>query len=104
LPGAGFALPAAIAAHLAHPDRRIVCFTGADELQATALDLDTVRRLGGPIVLVVFGDGASGAPDPTALARSVGLSALSTAGDVRFGEALRCATQQGGPALIVVRP
>src|SRR5206468_1493731 len=29
---AGFALPAAIAAHLVHPDRRVVCFTGANEL------------------------------------------------------------------------
>jgi acetolactate synthase I/II/III large subunit len=101
---AAFALPAAIAAHLVCPDRRIVCFTGTDGLQATVLELDTVRRLGGPIVLVVFGDGAPGVPDPTALARSAGLSALSTAGGARFGEALSRAMPQGGPALIAVRP
>ena len=54
----GFALPAAIAAQLVHPDRRVVCFTGDGGLMMVASELETVARLGLPIVIVVFNDAA----------------------------------------------
>jgi len=101
LDSAGFALPAAIAAHLVHPDRRIVCFTGADELLATAGELDTARRLGVPVIVVVFAV-APGASDLIRIAESAQLAAFSAEGAEQFGEALSRAMHRGGPALITV--
>src|SRR5882724_8837920 len=101
LDSAGFALPAAIAAHLVHLDRRIVCFTGADELLATAGELDTARRLGVPVIVVVFAV-APGANDLIRIAESAQLAAFSAEGAEQFGEALSRAMHRGGPALITV--
>jgi acetolactate synthase-1/2/3 large subunit len=52
----GFALPAAIAAALVHPDRRVVCFTGDGGIGMALAELETVARLGLPITIVVFND------------------------------------------------
>src|SRR5207253_705197 len=41
----GFALPAAIAAHLVHPERRAVCFTGGAGFRAALSELPTAIRL-----------------------------------------------------------
>ena len=54
----GFALPAAIAASVARPGRRVVCFTGDGGLGMALAELETVSRLGAPIVVVVFNDSA----------------------------------------------
>jgi acetolactate synthase-1/2/3 large subunit len=52
----GFALPAAIAAALAWPGRHVVCFTGDGGLGMVLAELETVVRLGLPVVVVVFDD------------------------------------------------
>jgi len=54
----GFALPAAIAAALARPNRHVVCFVGDGGLGMTLAELETVSRLRLPIVVVVFNDSA----------------------------------------------
>ncbi|MCW2609486.1 MAG: acetolactate synthase large subunit [Actinomycetota bacterium] len=54
----GFALPAAVAAALAYPDRRTVCFVGDGGLGMALAELETVARLGLPITVVVFNDSA----------------------------------------------
>jgi acetolactate synthase-1/2/3 large subunit len=54
----GFALPAAIAAAVARPDRHVVCFVGDGGLGMTVAELETVSRLGLPVVVVVFNDSA----------------------------------------------
>jgi acetolactate synthase-1/2/3 large subunit len=54
----GFALPAAIAAAIAYPDRRTVCFVGDGGLGMALAELETVARLGLPITVVVFNDSA----------------------------------------------
>jgi acetolactate synthase I/II/III large subunit len=54
----GFALPAAIAAALARPGRRVVCFTGDGGLGMTLAELETLARLALPVVVVVFNDSA----------------------------------------------
>ena len=100
----GFALPAAIAAHLARPERRIVCFTGAAGLVAAAPELETAARLRAPIVVVAFGEGASGAPDLLRLAQSFGVPALAADGEAQFGEAMSRALRVSGPALLAVWP
>jgi acetolactate synthase I/II/III large subunit len=97
----GFALPAAIAAHLVHPDRRAVCFTGAAELPTVAGELETARLLNVPVVVVVFG-GASVASDLIRVAERARLAAFSAESPGQFGEALGRALRAGGPALIAV--
>ena len=97
----GFALPAAIAAHLVHPDRRVVCFTGAAELTTVAGELDTARRLDVPVVVVVFGS-VSVASDLIRSAEGARLAAFAAESAGQFGEALGRALRRGGPALIVV--
>ena len=52
----GYALPAAIAAALARPGRRVVCFTGDGGLGMCIGELETLRRLGLPVTIVVFND------------------------------------------------
>jgi acetolactate synthase I/II/III large subunit len=75
--GLGLALPAAIAARLARPDRPTIAFTTRRLLAAVAEELDTVAALGLPIVMVVLDDGtASG----LARARHAGLTAIDADG------------------------
>jgi acetolactate synthase I/II/III large subunit len=100
----GFALPAAVAAHLVHPDRRVVCFTDAAALATTAGELQTATRLDAPIVVVVLGDAASSGPDPVGLAQSFGVTAYRADDEGQFAEALGRTLRTGGPALIAAAP
>lgn len=118
----GFALPAAIAAQLVHPDRRVVCFTGDGGLMMVAAELETAGRLRLPIVIVVFNDGMlsliqvkqeqrgfEGAsmryagPDLAALARAFGLRSFVASDETGFRAALLAAQAAPGPALIDAR-
>ena len=104
LPSGGFALPAALAAHLVHPDRHVVCFTDAAGLAAAGSELETATRLDAPIVVVVLRDAASRGPDPVGLAQSFGMTAYTADGEPQFAEALGRTLRAGGPALIAVTP
>jgi len=118
----GFALPAAIAAQLVHPDRRVVCFTGDGGLMMVAAELETVARLRLPIVIVVFDDqalslidvkqvqrGLAGTsmkyagPDLAALARAFGIRAWVAEDEEAFRNALVAAQASAAPALIAAR-
>jgi acetolactate synthase-1/2/3 large subunit len=118
----GFALPAAIAAQLQHPDRRVVCFTGDGGLMMVASELETAARLGLPVIVVVFDDqalslievkqeqrgiaGASmryGGPDFPALARAFGIRAWIAEDEEAFRNALFAAQAVAGPTLIDAR-
>jgi acetolactate synthase-1/2/3 large subunit len=118
----GFALPAAIAAQLVHPDRRVVCFTGDGGLMMVAAELETAARLKLPIVIVVFDDGAlslieikqaqkgyAGAsmryegPDLAALARAFGFRVFAASDEAGFKSALIAAQTGAGPSLIDAR-
>jgi acetolactate synthase-1/2/3 large subunit len=101
---AGFALPAALAASLVHPDRRIVCFTDAAALATTAGELEAAIRLDALIVVVVLGDAESSGPDPVGLAQSLGATAYRADDEGQFAEAMGRTLRNGGPALIVVTP
>jgi len=96
----GFALPAAIAAQLVHPERRVVCFTGHGELMMVAAELETAARLRLPLLIIVLGDGA---PSPVALARTVGLYAFEAQDEDAFRSALFSALAAPGPTLIDAR-
>jgi acetolactate synthase I/II/III large subunit len=54
----GFALPAAIAAALARPNRPVVCMVGDGGLAMTMAELETLARLQLPVTVVVFDDAA----------------------------------------------
>jgi len=56
----GFALPAAIGAQLALPDRKVVCFIGDGSFLMCLHELAVCSRLNLFIVIVVFSDGALG--------------------------------------------
>jgi len=118
----GFALPAAIAAQLVYPDRRVVCFTGDGGLMMVAAELETVARLRLPIVIVVFNDlalslievkqeqkGFEGVsmryagPDLPSLARAFGLRAFTATDEATLSQALIGAQTAPGPVLIDAR-
>ncbi len=118
----GFALPAAIAAQLVHPDRRVVCFTGDGGLMMVAAELETVARLRLPIMIVVLNDEALSliavkqeqkgfegvsmryaGPDLGALARAFGLRAFTATDEATLRTALIGAQSAPGSALIDAR-
>ncbi len=96
----GFALPATIAAHLVHPTRRFLCFTGAAGLVGAASELETARRLQVPVVVVAFGESAADAPGLARLPQSFGVPAFVADGEPRFAEALARALATRGPAVV----
>ena len=53
----GFALPAAVAAKLVHPERKVVAVSGDGGFLMNCQELETARRLGLAIVNVIFRDG-----------------------------------------------
>jgi len=60
LGGMGVSLPAAIAAKLVYPERRIVVVTGDGGFMMNSQELETAVRLGLDLVVVVFNDSALG--------------------------------------------
>ena len=99
----GFALPAAIAVHLVQPDRRVVCFTGPNELGTAGSELETAARLAARLMIIVFqGDGTDASP-MMRLAESVGMSVAAADSEARFSQALGRAFVAETGSLIVVR-
>jgi acetolactate synthase-1/2/3 large subunit len=116
----GFALPAAIAASLARPGRRVVCFTGDGGLGMCLGELETVTRLGIPVTIVVFndsrlsliaikakpesngGEGAIGYEriDFAAVARGYGMAAFAASTTDQLDAALSEAFAHDGPTLV----
>jgi acetolactate synthase-1/2/3 large subunit len=116
----GFALPAAIAASIARPDRHVVCLVGDGGLGMTLAELETASRLALPIVVVVFDDAAlslirikqapeghGGDPavrfrdiDFAGIARAVGIPAARVEEREALADALREAFARPGPSLI----
>jgi len=118
----GFALPAAIAAALARPATPVVCFTGDGGLGIVLGELETLARLGLPVVVVVFNDatlsliavkqnadghGGEGAvtyrgSDFAAVARGCGLAAERVDTVADYDRAIRAALASGVPTLLDV--
>lgn len=118
----GFALPAAVAAQLVYPERRVICFTGHGGFMMIAAELGTAARLRLPIVIVVLDDGARSldrmepapggdegpsmrheGPDLAALARAFGVAAFVAADERTFTAAWVSALRIAGPTLIDAR-
>jgi acetolactate synthase-1/2/3 large subunit len=116
----GYAVPAAIAAKLAHPEREVVCVAGDGCFLMSAQELATAAALQLKIVFLVVNNGAYGTirmhqetrfpghtlatdlvnPDFVALARAFGLAAWRVTATAEFAGALAAARAHAGPALI----
>lgn len=119
----GYALPAAIAAALLHPERAVICFTGDGGLGMVLGELETVARLALHVIVVVFNDsslsliaakqrpeghGGIGAVqyrgiDFAGIARACGLAAAAVDDVEGYEEALSAALGRRGPTLIDAR-
>jgi pyruvate dehydrogenase (quinone) len=116
------ALPQAIGAQLADPDRQVVAMAGDGGLSMLLGDILTVQQMQLPVKILVFNNASlgmvklemlvDGLPDfgtdhdevdYAALARSVGLHAVRIEDPGKVREGLRDALAQPGPVLIDVR-
>ena len=121
LAGMGFALPAAIAAKLVHPKRKVVTVNGDGGFLMNAQELETAVRLKTPIVSVIWENSQFGSivwkqdnkfgshfgtdftnPDFVKLAESFGMPAWRCESADDFGQRLRHALSLDVPSLIVL--
>jgi len=117
----GIALPGAIAAKLVRPERRVVAFTGDGGFLMNVQELETAKRLGVSIVIVVLVDGrlgiieanerrlyrrtfgtSFGNPDFVQLARAFGIAGFAVEHAADLLPTLRRALDVDGPALVAV--
>lgn len=117
----GFALPAAIAAALVHPERRVVAVSGDGGFLMNCQELETAMRLKTPFVNVVWENKQFGSivwkqdnkfgehfgvdftnPDFVKLAESFGMPAWRCEATEDFGRHLRHALALDVPSLIVM--
>jgi thiamine pyrophosphate-dependent acetolactate synthase large subunit-like protein len=118
----GYALPAAIGAKLACPDRAVVAMAGDAGLLFTVQELGTAAELGLPLAILLWNNDGLGQiagdmvargipalgvkprnPDFLALARAFGCRAVRPDSLEGLGEALAAAFAADGPTLIEVR-
>jgi acetolactate synthase-1/2/3 large subunit len=121
LAGMGFALPAAIAAKLVHPDRKVVAVNGDGGFLMNFQELETAMRLKTPFVSVVWENRQYGSivwkqdkkfgrhfgvdftnPDFVELADSFGMPAWRCQAVEDFGDRLQHALSLDVPSLIVL--
>ena len=117
----GFALPAAIAAKLVHPERKVVAVSGDGGFLMNSQELETARRLGLAVVNVIFRDGGYnliqwkqqtrlgretgvtfGNPDFVALAEAFGAKGYPVESPRELGPALTQALAEPGPSIVDV--
>jgi acetolactate synthase-1/2/3 large subunit len=120
----GYALPAALGAKAAFPDRKVVAVVGDGGLQMSALELASAVQEGLPVVVLLINDRCLTLikatqqrryakryiavdlrnPDFAMLARSFGVSYWRADEEVTLEIALRDALAAEGPALVEVSP
>jgi len=117
----GIALPGAIAAKLVHPERKVVAFCGDGGFLMNVQELETAKRLGTAILVVVLVDDRLGVievnekrqfhrtfatefgnPDFVQLARAFGIAGYAVDGAADLGPTLKRALDTDGPALVAV--
>jgi acetolactate synthase-1/2/3 large subunit len=117
----GIALPGAIAAKLVHPERRIVALCGDGGFLMNSQELETARRIGANVTVVVWRDDGYGLidwkqraefgqpfgveltnPDFVAYAQSFGLAAFRPSSAADLYPTLMRALEHDGPALVDV--
>jgi acetolactate synthase I/II/III large subunit len=117
----GISLPGAIAAKLVHPERRAVALCGDGGFLMNSQELETARRVGANITVVVWRDDGYGLidwkqrseferpfgvafsnPDFVAYAQSFGLAAFRPSSAAELYPTLKRALEHDGPSLVEV--
>ncbi len=117
----GFALPGAISAALVHPERRILAICGDGGFLMNVQEMETAKRLGSNIVVMVWEDGGYGLiswkqdtqfgrhtslsfgnPDWRGLAESFGWRGHQVEKSRELSGVLEAAFQEEGPSLVVI--
>jgi acetolactate synthase I/II/III large subunit len=117
----GIAVPGAIAAKLVHPERKVVAFSGDGGFLMNVQELETAKRLGAAVVVVVLVDDRLGVievnekrqfghtfatefgnPDFVQLARAFGIAGYAVESATDLLPTLRRALDLAGPALVAV--
>jgi acetolactate synthase-1/2/3 large subunit len=117
----GIALPGAIAARLVHPDRRVVALCGDGGFLMNSQELETAKRIGATIVVVVWRDDGYGLidwkqrnefgrpfavelgnPDIVAYARSFGIAGFRPESAEDLFPTIKRALEVDGPAVVDV--
>ena len=117
----GISLPGAIAAKLVHPDRRVVALCGDGGFLMNSQELETAKRIGANITVVVWRDDGYGLidwkqrnefgrpfgvefgnPDFVAYAQSFGLAAYRRRPPAELYPTLERALEHDGPSLVEV--
>ena len=117
----GFALPGAIAASLVHPERRILGIAGDGGFLMNVQEMETAKRLGTNIVMLVWEDGgygliawkqenefdrhtdlAFGNPDWLTMAHAFGWHGHVCEKSRDLQNVLEAAFQEDGPSLVVI--
>ena len=119
----GYAVPAAIAAKLCHPEREVVCVAGDGCFLMSAQELASAKAMALKVIFMVVNNGTYGTirmhqemrfpgrpvataltnPDFVALARAYGLAAWRVDKTADFAGAFAAARAQEGPALIEIQ-
>ena len=119
----GYGVPAAIAAGLVHPDRRVVAFSGDGDFLMTGQELATAVHHRVPVIVLVVNNGCYGTirmhqereypgrvhgtaltnPDFAAYARAFGAHGEAVEKTEQFAPAFERAVVAGKPALIELR-
>jgi acetolactate synthase I/II/III large subunit len=117
----GIALPGAIAAKLVHPDRKVVALCGDGGFLMNSQELETARRIGANVCVVVWRDDGYGLidwkqrnefgrpfgvefdnPDFVAFAQSFGIAGYRAASSADLLPTLRRALDEDGPSVVEV--
>jgi acetolactate synthase I/II/III large subunit len=117
----GISLPGAIAAKLVHPDRKVVAFCGDGGFLMNSQELETARRIGANVTVVVWRDDGYGLidwkqrnefgrpfavefgnPDFVAYAESFGLLGVRASSAAELYPTLMRALDHEGPSLVEV--
>jgi acetolactate synthase-1/2/3 large subunit len=122
----GYGIPAAIAAKVMHPERRVVCFAGDGDFQMTSQELATAAQAGAQPVILILNNGIYGTirahqeriypervsgtdmvnPDFSALARAYGFHGERVERTEDFADAFAraCASPTGAVLDLVISP
>ncbi len=117
----GISLPGAIAAKLVHPDRRVVALCGDGGFLMNSQELETARRIGANVTVVIWRDDGYGLidwkqrnefgqpfgvafdnPDFVAYARSFGIAGFRPESSADLYPTLMRALEVDGPSLVEV--
>jgi acetolactate synthase-1/2/3 large subunit len=116
----GYGVPAAIAAKIARPERKVICFAGDGDFLMSGMELATAVQYNAPVVIVILNNGMYGTirmhqekqfpgrvvgtdlqnPHFAALARSFGAMGEIVEETAQFGPAYERIVASGKPGVI----